>query len=67
MSSTSRDMVEGHEGVARDIQQFMWEGIPHKSQKRQHTPEEFEAFLEELRLQSWNHYNRGADSLGWKE
>lgn len=67
MSSTARDMVEGHEEVARSIQAFMWEGKPHKSQKIERTVEEYEAFLEGIREESWQRYNSGAYDLGWKK
>lgn len=67
MSSDARDMVEYHEQMARQIQQFMWEGKPFKSPKKSHTIEEFEEFLDGLRTDSWDHYNQGARSLGWFE
>lgn len=65
MSSVARDMIEEHESTARRIQEFIWEGKPFKSNKRVHTVEELESFLENLRLSSWDTYNSGADYMGW--
>jgi len=60
-----KDMVKGHEEIARDIQQFMWEGKPFKSEKRKHTVEELEDFIESIRRQSWSNYDSGSKYLGW--
>ena len=59
-------MLQEHESLAWQIQEFIWEGRPYKSKKREHTPEEYWEFLEELRQQCWDNYNRGAEYLGWK-
>lgn len=67
MSSVARDMVEGYEEIARDIQQFMWTGKPFKSEKKEHTIEELEDFLDGLRRYCWSNYDSGAYSLGWKD
>ncbi|QDH49836.1 hypothetical protein BEYONPHE_149 [Bacillus phage Beyonphe] len=66
MSSYARDMVEAHETYARQIQSFMWEGKPNKSNKKVHTVEELEDFLENLRKDAWSNYDNGAYSLGWR-
>lgn len=66
MSSTARDMVEGHQEIAMSIQEFMWEGKPHKSKKIERTLEEYEAFLEDIRTGCWEKYDSGAYDLGWK-
>ncbi|PLS19352.1 hypothetical protein CVD28_02755 [Bacillus sp. M6-12] len=65
MSSVQRDMVEGYEEIAKEIQDFLWEGKPEKSPKKERTKEELEEFLEGLRTECWDNYNTGARSLGW--
>lgn len=67
MSCTARDMVEGYEDIAREIQSFMWEGKPFKSNKKEHTKEELEEFLEGIRKDCWSNYDVGARDLGWKD
>lgn len=62
-----KDLVHGYEGVAREIQSFMWEGRPFKSEKIEHTKEELEAMLESIRKTCWSHYDENARELGWKE
>lgn len=66
MSSVARDMVEDHERVARRIQSFMWEGKPHKSERKLHTKQEYLDFLEDLRTDAWSSYDSGAYNLGWR-
>lgn len=65
MSSVARDMIEDHASYALRIQEFMWEGKPFKSKKKEHTVEELESFLESLRKDSWDSYNTGANYMGW--
>ncbi|QST02620.1 hypothetical protein IMZ31_18910 (plasmid) [Pontibacillus sp. ALD_SL1] len=65
MSSVSRDMIEGYESLARMIQHFVWEGKPHKSERKEHTLEEYDDLLESIRLQCWDNYNEGAYDKGW--
>lgn len=67
MSSTTRDMVEAHRDLAQRIQLFMWHGRPFKSEPKEHTKEELEAFLESVRTNCWEKFNTGAEALGWKE
>jgi hypothetical protein len=67
MSSTARDMVEGYERIARQIQQFVWEEKPFKSNKKEHTKEELEKLLEDIRKTCWSNYDSGAYDLGWKD
>jgi hypothetical protein len=67
MSSVSRDMIEDHERTARAIQDFMWEGNPFKSQKKEHTVKELEDFLEDLRQSAWDSYDSGAYHMGWRD
>lgn len=67
MSSGIRDAIENNERLARSIQEFMWEGRPHKSVKKEHTVAEFEAFLEAIRKTAWSSYDSGARELGWKD
>jgi hypothetical protein len=67
MSSVSRDMIEDHERTARAIQDFMWEGKPFKSQKKEHTVKELEDFLEDLRQSAWDSYDSGAHHMGWND
>jgi hypothetical protein len=67
MSSVDRDAIEDHERLARSIQEFLWEGKPHKSVKLERTKEELEDFLESLRLDAWESYQDGARNLGWTE
>lgn len=65
MATDVREAIENNASLARKIQYFMWEGKPHKSAKKEHTPEEFEAFLEGIQKEAWESYNRGARELGW--
>ncbi len=60
-------MVEGYEDIARDIQGFLWEGKPFKSNKIERSKEELENFLEGIRKECWDNYDTGARSLGWKK
>lgn len=62
-----KDMVNGYESLARSIQNFMWEGIPHRSEKIIRTMDELEAFLESIRTECWSNYDSGASELGWKD
>jgi hypothetical protein len=66
MSSVARDMIEDHERYARRIQDFMWEDKPFKSKKKEHTVEELEQFLEDLREDLWDSYDTGAHYMGWR-
>lgn len=65
MATDVREAIENNASLARRIQHFMWEGKPHKSAKKEHTVEEFEAFLESIQIDAWESYNRGARELGW--
>lgn len=67
MSSQARDMVEEYENIAREIQNFLWEGKPFKSDKIKHSKEELEQFLENIRQRCWDNYDDGAIYLGWKD
>jgi hypothetical protein len=40
---------------------------PHKSNKKEHSVSEFEAFLEGIRTDAWSSYDSGARELGWKD
>lgn len=66
MSTAVREAIENNENIARSIQNFMWEGKPFKSTKKEHTVEEFEKFLEQIRKDAWSSYDAGARELGWK-
>ena len=66
MSSGLRDSIEEHKNIGRDIQAFLWTGKPYKSPRREHTPEEYQAFLEQLHRRTWYAYDEGAGYLGWK-
>lgn len=61
MSSVQRDLIEYHAQTAVAIQDFMLEGRPFKSKKKEHTVEEYEEFLESLR----NNYHNGVKVMGW--
>lgn len=67
MASGVREAIENNERLARSIQSFIWEGKPHKSNKKEHTVAEFEAFLEGIRKDAWASYDSGARELGWKD
>ncbi|MCA1025728.1 hypothetical protein LCM23_06460 [Cytobacillus kochii] len=67
MSSVPRDMIEDHEILAKIIENFMWEGEPFKSKKKEHTIEKMESFLEFLRDCSWKSYYTGAKYMGWED
>lgn len=66
MSSVKRDMVEGYEDIARDIQHFLWEGKPFKSKKKVRTKEELEEKLLSIRSRCWENYDSGSSDLGWR-
>ncbi len=67
MASLIRSLAEGHEQIARSIQDSMWEGKPFKSKKKVHTVEELEFLLEGIRLTCWRHYDDAAVELGWRD
>ena len=46
---STRDLMQGYESIARNIQGFMWKGKPLKSEKIEHTKEELEKMLESIR------------------
>jgi hypothetical protein len=64
---SSKDMVNGYESIARQIQSFMWKGIPYKSEKMEHTKQELEELLESIRDECWSKYDSAAYELGWKD
>ncbi|MRX54684.1 hypothetical protein GJU41_11940 [Bacillus idriensis] len=67
MSSVARDMVEGYEDIAKEIQSFLWKGKPFKSEKIERSNEEIEEFLESIRQQCRTNYESGSYSLGWRD
>jgi hypothetical protein len=64
---STKDLVNGYEGTARQIQDFMWKGRPFKSEKIEHTKEELELMLDSIREECWSIYDCAARELGWKE
>jgi hypothetical protein len=60
---STKDLVNGYEGTARQIQNFMWKG----SEKIEHTKEELEIMLDSIREECWSIYDCAARELGWKE
>lgn len=62
-----KDTIQALESHALAIQDFEWEGKPHKSARRVHTIEEYQAFLENQRKSLWSDYDNIAEELGWKD
>ena len=61
------DLLQDLEARARRIQRFEWEGKPHKSARRVHTVEEYQAFLEEMRQSLWRDHDQLERDMGWKD
>lgn len=61
-----KDLAQEVRGTAFDIQEFMWEGRPGKSNPREHTVEEYREFLENIRKSHWSEWNSAASEYGWK-
>ncbi len=49
--------ILAHDHQARRIQEFLWEGRPKRSKRREHTVEEYNKFLEQIAKYSWDAYN----------
>lgn len=58
MASIQREMIEGYENIARDIQ-----GTDFKNM----SIEEILAWLEQTREYCWSMYNSGAEYMGWEK
>ncbi|MGF9966101.1 hypothetical protein [Bacillus rhizoplanae] len=64
---STKDLMQGYESIAKNIQGFMWKGKPLKSEKIEHMKEELEKMLESIRKECWSYYDSNARELGWKE
>lgn len=65
MSSVPRDMVEDHEHVAKSIEEFLWEGKPFASKRKEVSKEQLISFLESTWKDAWDSYFSGAYYMGW--
>lgn len=65
MATYTRESVEKCKETAFDIQGFLWEGRPNKSPMKDHTKEEYEAFLKQLCKGLWEAYDNASEELGW--
>ncbi|ASR79827.1 hypothetical protein JANET_157 [Bacillus phage Janet] len=59
MSSYARDMVEGYEDIARDIESFL--------ENEDLSKADLIEKLESIKSECWDNYNTGAYSLGWRD
>lgn len=66
MATYSREAIEHCKESAFQIQDFLWEGKPNKSKMKEHTKEEYEEFLMQLREGHWTAYNNASEELGWR-
>lgn len=59
MSSYARDMVEGYEDIARDIDRFL--------ENEDLSKTDLIEKLESIKRECWSNYDTGAYSLGWRD
>jgi hypothetical protein len=64
---STKELVSGYEIIARQIQGFMWNGRPFKSEKKDCTKEELEQLLESIRSECWSNYDSASHELGWRD
>lgn len=61
-----KDMVNGYESIGRELNNFLYKGKVKNNIKAEHTKEELEQKLEEIRLDIWECYKNAIDELEWK-
>lgn len=61
-----KDMVYGFREIGIELNNFLYDGIVKENIKREHTKEELEKMLEEIRLYSWECYKDATEELGWR-
>lgn len=64
LSRNERVAIHSHEVTARKIQEFLWEGRPKRSKKKEHTVEEYQKFLVQLSEDLWKKHNEALENVG---
>lgn len=59
-----KEMVYGFREIGIELNNFLYDGIVKENIKREHTKEELEKMLEEIRLYSWECYKYAIEDLG---
>lgn len=57
------ELLAGYDHIGRAIGEFLYEGRPKRSRKKEPTREECLKFLEQLRNIAWNHHKRNKQKL----
>ena len=65
MSCFERDIIEGHESVARNICDFLYINGKGNNGFQSHTEDEYRVFLKELADSEFDTYNDAARRMGW--
>lgn len=65
MSRTIRnsDLIVGYDTVAREMQEFMFEGRPGRSKRKQHTEEEWFKYMQKMTKKLWKFHNAGIQAI----
>lgn len=61
-----KDMVYGFRDTGMELNDFLYDGKVKKNIRREHTKEELEEMLEEIRLDCWSYYKDAIEELGWR-
>lgn len=61
-----KDIVIGYEIIGCKLNEFLYEGRVKDNIRVNHTKEELEEMLEDIRLDCWNSYQEATEDLGWK-
>lgn len=62
--STTKDMLNGYSALGVMINEFLYEGKVKKGVKQEHTKEELEEMLENVRRDCWDYYSNATRELG---
>lgn len=65
MSSVTKNAIDGYSSIGRRLNEFLYDGRVKDNVKREHTKEELEQMLEDIRQECWENYSQGAKGLGW--
>lgn len=61
--ATNLDLVIGYDTLAREMQNFIYEGRPGRSKRIRHTPEEYEKFIQKSIKKMWKFHNAGLEAI----
>lgn len=65
VSSVERDMIEGYSSIGSELNEFLYEGKVKHGKKKEHSKEELENMLEQIRKECWENYRSGSNHMGW--